>query len=195
MKGFSMAYLVLGLVLFLGVHSVRIVADGWRTQTLARMGEMPWKGSYSLVSAVGLALIVWGYGLARQQPGGLWVPPIGMRGAGTFAVQRQPSRCVAVWQLFAVGRAELSGRTAARPGDEHRLRARHCGGHGRGRGGGRCGLGGLCVLGTCLADRRCASRAGGWQGLGAALQDQIPENPRFPFLFSFPLPFHTEPSA
>src|SRR3989344_2743096 len=67
MKGFSMAYLVLGLVLFLGVHSVRIVADGWRTQTLARMGEMPWKGSYSLVSAVGLALIVWGYGFLRPQ--------------------------------------------------------------------------------------------------------------------------------
>ena len=52
----AMGYLVLGLVLFLGVHSVRIVADGWRTQTLARMGEMPWKGLYSLVSAVGLAL-------------------------------------------------------------------------------------------------------------------------------------------
>jgi len=71
-------------VLFLGVHSVRIVADGWRTQTLARMGEMPWKGLYSLVSAVGLALIVWGYGLARQQPVVLWVPPIGMRHAAAL---------------------------------------------------------------------------------------------------------------
>ena len=79
-----MGYLVLGLVLFLGVHSVRIVADGWRTQTLARMGEMPWKGLYSLVSAVGLALIVWGYGLARQQPVVLWVPPIGMRHAAAL---------------------------------------------------------------------------------------------------------------
>ena len=79
-----MEILVLGLVLFLGVHSVRIVADGWRTQTLARMGEMPWKGLYSLVSAVGLALIVWGYGLARQQPVVLWVPPIGMRHAASL---------------------------------------------------------------------------------------------------------------
>lgn len=76
--------LVLGLVLFLGVHSVRIVADGWRTQMLARMGEMPWKGLYSLVSAVGLALIVWGYGQARQQPVVLWVPPIGMRHAAAL---------------------------------------------------------------------------------------------------------------
>ena len=79
-----MGYLVLGLVLFLGVHSVRIVADDWRKQTLARMGEMPWKGLYSLVSAVGLALIVWGYGLARQQPVVLWVPPIGMRHAAAL---------------------------------------------------------------------------------------------------------------
>ena len=79
-----MEILVLGLVLFLGVHSVRIVADGWRTQTLARVGEMPWKGLYSLVSAVGLALIVWGYGLTRQQPVVLWVPPIGMRHAAAL---------------------------------------------------------------------------------------------------------------
>ncbi|MBT9510779.1 MAG: NnrU family protein [Acidovorax sp.] len=79
-----MEILVLGLVLFLGVHSVRIVANGWRTQTLARVGEGAWKGLYSLVSAVGLALIVWGYGLARQQPVVLWVPPVGMRHAAAL---------------------------------------------------------------------------------------------------------------
>ena len=79
-----MSYLLLGLALFLGVHSVRIVADGWRTHTLARLGEGPWKGLVSLVSAVGLALIVWGYGLARQQPVMLWVPPLGMRHAASL---------------------------------------------------------------------------------------------------------------
>ena len=79
-----MSYLVLGLVLFLGVHSVRIVADGWRTEMRARIGELPWKGLYSLVSIVGLALIVWGYGLARQQPVVLWVPRIGMRHAASL---------------------------------------------------------------------------------------------------------------
>ena len=79
-----MSYLVLGLVLFLGVHSVRIVADGWRTHMRTRLGEMPWKGLCSLVSAVGLALVVWGYGLARQQPVVLWVPPIGMRHAAAL---------------------------------------------------------------------------------------------------------------
>ena len=79
-----MSYLVFGLILFLGVHSVRIVADGWRTQTLTRIGEGAWKGLYSLVSAIGLGLIVWGFGLARQQPVVLWLPPTGMRHAAAL---------------------------------------------------------------------------------------------------------------
>ena len=79
-----MLYLVLGLVLFLGVHSVRIVADGWRTQMRARLGEGAWKGLYSVASVVGLVLVVWGYGLARQQPVVLWNPPVGMRHAASL---------------------------------------------------------------------------------------------------------------
>ena len=71
--------LVLGLLLFLGAHSVRIFADGWRTRTIAQMGEKPWKGAYSVVSALGLGLLVWGYSLARQQPVFVWSPPMGMR--------------------------------------------------------------------------------------------------------------------
>ncbi len=74
-----MTTLILGLFIFLGVHSVRIVADGWRTRTRQRMGEMPWKGAYSVVSLLGFALIVWGFGLARQHPVQLWSPPVAMR--------------------------------------------------------------------------------------------------------------------
>ena len=74
-----MTLLILGLILFLGTHSVRIFADGWRTQTIARLGEKPWKGLYTVVSLVGFALIVWGYGLARQQPVLLWQPPVMMK--------------------------------------------------------------------------------------------------------------------
>jgi uncharacterized membrane protein len=73
-----MPALILGLILFLGIHSVRIFADGWRTQRIAAMGEGKWKGLYSVVSLIGFALIVWGYGLARQQPVVLWSPPRGM---------------------------------------------------------------------------------------------------------------------
>lgn len=74
-----MTALLLGLVLFLGTHSVRIVADGWRTRTLARLGEGVWKGGYSLFSLAGLALIVVGYGQARLDPVILWSPPTAMR--------------------------------------------------------------------------------------------------------------------
>ncbi len=74
-----MAMLMLGLVLFLGVHSIRIFADGWRTAMMARMGPLPWKGLYALLSIAGFVLIVWGFGLARQQPVQLWMPPRGMR--------------------------------------------------------------------------------------------------------------------
>ena len=74
-----MGILILGLVLFLGVHSVRIVADGWRSATIARIGEGAWKGIYSVLSIAGFVLIVWGYGLARQAPVVLWSPPVAMR--------------------------------------------------------------------------------------------------------------------
>ena len=74
-----MIYLVLGLLVFLGVHSVRIVADDWLTKFRLRHGERVWKGVYSMLSLIGLGLIVWGFGLARQQPIQLWSPPAGMR--------------------------------------------------------------------------------------------------------------------
>jgi uncharacterized membrane protein len=74
-----MGVLILGLVLFLGVHSVRIFANDWRTQVLAQRGEGAWKGLYSVLSVVGLVLVVWGYGMARQQPVVLWVPPVATR--------------------------------------------------------------------------------------------------------------------
>lgn len=71
-----MLVLVLGLVLFLGSHSVRILAEDWRRGVIARAGEGRWKGLYSLVALVGLVLVVWGYGLARQDPLVLWTPPV-----------------------------------------------------------------------------------------------------------------------
>ncbi len=70
-----MTALVLGLVLFLGAHSVRIVADGWRGARIASMGEGRWKGIHSVVSLAGLVLIIWGYGRARTVPIELWQPP------------------------------------------------------------------------------------------------------------------------
>jgi len=74
-----MTILILGLILFLGLHSVRIFADGWRTAMLARLGEKPWKGLYSIVSLLGFGLIIYGFGLARNDPVVLWTPPLFMR--------------------------------------------------------------------------------------------------------------------
>jgi uncharacterized membrane protein len=77
--GEIMTLLLAGLVLFLGAHSVRIVADDWRTTRIAAMGPLAWKAAYSVVSIVGFVLIVYGYGLSRQTPIDLWMPPVWTR--------------------------------------------------------------------------------------------------------------------
>ncbi len=74
-----MLLLILGLILFLGTHSVSIVAPAWREGMVARLGAGAWKGGYSLASLVGLALIVWGFSLARQLPIVVYIPTAGMR--------------------------------------------------------------------------------------------------------------------
>jgi len=74
-----MTMLLIGLLIFLGAHSVRIFAEPWRQAQIARMGAGAWKGAYSLVSLAGLALIVWGYGVARAVPVELWASPGWMR--------------------------------------------------------------------------------------------------------------------
>ncbi|HET8897656.1 MAG TPA: NnrU family protein [Rhodanobacteraceae bacterium] len=71
-----MVWLILGLLLFLGVHSVRIVADGVRTRQIARYGENSWKAIYSVIALAGFVLIVWGFGVARQTPVLLYTPPL-----------------------------------------------------------------------------------------------------------------------
>jgi uncharacterized membrane protein len=74
-----MAILFLGLILFLGVHSVRIFADGWRGATIARIGAMPWKGIYSVASIIGFVVLVWGFRVARADTLVLWSPPVWTR--------------------------------------------------------------------------------------------------------------------
>ena len=74
-----MTILLLGLVLFLGIHSARVLAEGPRRAFIAKRGANAWKGLYTVVSLVGFALLVWGYGLARQQPVVLWTAPAALR--------------------------------------------------------------------------------------------------------------------
>ena len=78
-----MSLLILGLLVFIGIHLVPTRPDlraGW----LARFGESGYKGLFSLVALVGLILIVYGYGQARLSVSGnpqLWVPPAWARHA------------------------------------------------------------------------------------------------------------------
>lgn len=70
-----MTYLIAGLLLFLGVHSLAIVAPDWRNAMAARLGAAPWKAIYALVSVIGFVLLVHGYGIARADPVVLYTPP------------------------------------------------------------------------------------------------------------------------
>lgn len=74
-----MALLILGLVIFLGVHSTRVFADAWRARTIQRIGPMPWKGLYSLASIAGFVILVIGFRHARQESLVLYVTPAWMK--------------------------------------------------------------------------------------------------------------------
>jgi uncharacterized membrane protein len=74
-----MLTLLVGLFLFLGIHSTRIFADDWRTATVARIGPLPWKGLYSVLSLLGFVVLVWGFRMARQDTLVLWSSPAWMK--------------------------------------------------------------------------------------------------------------------
>jgi uncharacterized membrane protein len=78
-KECGMLVLILGLFLFLGVHSVRIFAEDWRGATIARSGPMRWKGIYTIVSIVGFVVLIWGFRMARADTMVLWSPPVWTR--------------------------------------------------------------------------------------------------------------------
>jgi len=74
-----MLFLVLGLLLFLGTHSLRVYGDASRDQLIESVGPGPFKAIYALASLLGFALLVYGFGVARDAPVVLWVPPPAMK--------------------------------------------------------------------------------------------------------------------
>jgi uncharacterized membrane protein len=70
-----MLMMIAGLILFFAPHSVGIVAPGWRNRVVMHLRVGSWKGAYSLVSAAGLALMVFGYEHARATPVVLYLSP------------------------------------------------------------------------------------------------------------------------
>jgi uncharacterized membrane protein len=71
-----MPLLLLGLLIFLGLHSLRTYAKDWRQAQIARLGAPRWKGVFALLSLVGLVLIILGFGAARAHPVALYTPPL-----------------------------------------------------------------------------------------------------------------------
>ena len=74
-----MLILILGLILFLGIHSTPILARDWRRGFVAERGEKAWKLLFSLVALLGLILLIYGYGLTRSNPVFIWQPPVWTR--------------------------------------------------------------------------------------------------------------------
>ncbi|KPF71553.1 NnrU family protein [Bosea sp. AAP35] len=74
-----MLVLILGLVLFLGMHAVTMKRD-LRARLIERFGAGGYKGLYSAVSILGFVLLIYGYGLQRAAgytP--VWEPPVWTR--------------------------------------------------------------------------------------------------------------------
>ncbi|EHQ53023.1 NnrU family protein [Ectothiorhodospira sp. PHS-1] len=69
-----MIVLILGLAMFLGIHSLRIFADDWRSARIQQWGEKGWMAFAGAVSLVGFILIILGYGKAAPIP--VWSPPM-----------------------------------------------------------------------------------------------------------------------
>ena len=69
-----MFYLVLGLVIFIGIHSIRVIAPGWRKNTIESIGENAWKATYSVVSLASFVLLIFGYSLAKPEAGQVYPP-------------------------------------------------------------------------------------------------------------------------
>ena len=74
-----MAILVLGIIIFLGMHLIRVVAPGLWASVIESRGKGTWMGIYAILSLIGLCLIIYGFGQARGETGMLYNPPVFLR--------------------------------------------------------------------------------------------------------------------
>ena len=74
-----MNWLIVGLVGFLGIHSIAILAPGWRARAIGRVGAMRWKALYSIASLAAFVAMLHGYGQSRLAPAIVYVPPLAAR--------------------------------------------------------------------------------------------------------------------
>lgn len=103
-----MIILVAGLILFLGVHSFRILAPGSRDRLVVRLGEGAYKGIYSGASLAGFALIIWGFSHASAETGMVYATPAGLRHVN-FALML-PALILAVASVLPPGHIRRTAR-------------------------------------------------------------------------------------
>ncbi len=94
--------LILGLILFLGIHLARVVAPEFRANAIATRGDGPWKGIYSVASLIGFGLIIWFYNDAVASGPYLYEPPVWMKHINAL-LMLFASISIAVYQ-FPAGR-------------------------------------------------------------------------------------------
>jgi len=70
-----MAYLILGLILFIGIHFTRILVPQIRESAIVKIGEGPWKGVYTVISILGIYLMVPGFPDVKLNYAELYDPP------------------------------------------------------------------------------------------------------------------------
>ena len=70
-----MAILILGIVIFLGIHLVRSFAPGVREAVIQRSGQGAWRAIHGIAAIVGLCLIAYGFDASRATTGILYTPP------------------------------------------------------------------------------------------------------------------------
>jgi uncharacterized membrane protein len=75
----GLAVEILGLVIFLGAH-VFVTRRDERAKLVAKIGEWPYRGLFSLVSIIGIGLIAYGFAHYRAAgPIAVWNPPLWTR--------------------------------------------------------------------------------------------------------------------
>lgn len=81
-----MVELVLGLLLFLGTHSIAMLRPALRATAMDHLGKAVWQLGFALLSLLGLWLIVRGYGDVRASvdPAILYQPPVWLRHLALF---------------------------------------------------------------------------------------------------------------
>jgi uncharacterized membrane protein len=74
-----MVTLIVGLVIFLGMHSTAFASPALRARAVAKPGEGGWKVLYAVVSIAGFVLLVRGFAEARESAVVLYTPPRWLR--------------------------------------------------------------------------------------------------------------------